>query len=1425
MPPKVLFSHGEDVHGAGVAKIAWDPTGTVLATCGANLRVCLWSRTGAEIDQFQLTVAGACQELAWDQEGEHLAVLQDGNSIVTLWSARTRQRTDLNTNLKDPTILLWSRTGPQLAVGTAQGNLLMYNSRTKRKVPIVGKHAKKIVCGGWNLQNKLALASVDRVVTVSDAEGATLHETTVKGVPVTIRFAEKKANEKKVDRENTLSMNMERRTVFMFDLDDAANPVELAFQQKYGDIVDYQWYGDGYLLAAFSKGFVVVISTHMKEIGEELNCMKLHDESMNAVAVTLAGSMFATCADDGVRVVDLSDWRELKLATVDRDSLKGVARAVQWTGDGQILTVATTAGLVSSYLISIPSLGACYRGAPVYLSSLREVTHLASYADDAAFRRTIALEIEPTFLAIGAAHIAVGMNNRAWIYRVDDHALVREVDLVGSVRAIALNGAFVAALTTNRQVQVVPIARPDDARVFPDASGASASDAVTAMALTDSLLICGYASGTIACVVVDEGGAGAYTVVDEWRHSTGIRAVYASAQGTRCVVIDDANGAFVFSPVDHSLVPVVGLPVPTRAVFWDRTSNATVFVAVSSREERLAQTFVYRAQTIRGALVDAVERTSLPPAFTVFGVEGGVIFGSRASNPTALTSMILASHEHVVSSATAPIPKRSALPADRVAATCGQYAALGAVRDAWQLAEDANVVNLVGKALADRALVALDVATAADVYRSLGALSKVMALERAAGIENAELLVGVVSMIVGQYDDAERALLRSSQPRLALDMRRDLLHWDRALRLAQTLAPHLAPEICRENAAQLEMRGAYEGAGALYARAAEALPAGCDVWRACQRGLARIAMHAGDVAGGRAVIARLASCGDADLDQVRRECGAILEQNKGANLNEAAALYVESGALERAAAIYIATKNYGAAAPLMAKITTPKLHAQYAKAKEREGDYAEAERAYEVAADVVSVVRLNLEHLEPAKAFALVRATRSTEGAALIAQFCRTRHDFDASIEFLILARRTDEAFQLADAHDRMATYAGLLGDEASAEQVGAIAAYYENRGAYARAAQCRLRMGQHQRALRLYLSDGSEASVGDAIGVVRRARATGAPDADDLAGVVLRYLSGEQDGAPKPPMLLFQLFVAVEDFDRAAAIATRIADDEQRDGRFKAAHDLLFRVARELVAHGRPVPEEIRRGLVLMHSYVLARCLSKARDHYGAARMLMRTAKHISRFGDHVVAILTKTVIECQLAGLKRSAFEYASMLMRPEYRQQIDGKYKTRIEAVVRRRVQEEDDEPTSPCPYCGNQIPETLLDCVFCQNTIPFCCASGKHMVVDEWAQCPECRSPALFNALTSFVMENGACPMCEAPVNAGAIARVHDPLQATAPPAAAPAKEGRAGDLPDIMKADKVSADDFAPGGGARDPAKIEYREAILNDEALLDPALQ
>ena len=50
------------------------------------------------------------------------------------------------------------------------------------------------------------------------------------------------------------------------------------------------------------------------------------------------------------------------------------------------------------------------------------------------------------------------------------------------------------------------------------------------------------------------------------------------------------------------------------------------------------------------------------------------------------------------------------------------------------------------------------------------------------------------------------------------------------------------------------------------------------------------------------------------------------------------------------------------------------------------------------------------------------------------------------------------------------------------------------------------------------------------------------------------------------------------------------------------------------------------------------------------------------------VVPILTSTVIECHRAGLKHSSFSFAAMLMRPEYRPNVDPKYKKKIEVIVR-------------------------------------------------------------------------------------------------------------------------------------------------------------
>ena len=73
--------------------------------------------------------------------------------------------------------------------------------------------------------------------------------------------------------------------------------------------------------------------------------------------------------------------------------------------------------------------------------------------------------------------------------------------------------------------------------------------------------------------------------------------------------------------------------------------------------------------------------------------------------------------------------------------------------------------------------------------------------------------------------------------------------------------------------------------------------------------------------------------------------------------SDAADMYVSAEHYERAAAIYIMTKNFRKAEPLMDRITTPKLHGQFGKAKEQEKQYAEAAAAYEKAKDMDSVIR------------------------------------------------------------------------------------------------------------------------------------------------------------------------------------------------------------------------------------------------------------------------------------------------------------------------------------------------------------------------------------------------------------------------------------------------------------------------------------
>lgn len=88
--------------------------------------------------------------------------------------------------MRELSFIKWSKVGPQLAIGTGKGSLLIYNRKTFKKIPIIGKHTKMITCGAWNLDNKLALGSIDRQLTISNEVGDSLEQLNLRMDPIQI---------------------------------------------------------------------------------------------------------------------------------------------------------------------------------------------------------------------------------------------------------------------------------------------------------------------------------------------------------------------------------------------------------------------------------------------------------------------------------------------------------------------------------------------------------------------------------------------------------------------------------------------------------------------------------------------------------------------------------------------------------------------------------------------------------------------------------------------------------------------------------------------------------------------------------------------------------------------------------------------------------------------------------------------------------------------------------------------------------------------------------------------------------------------------------------------------------------------------------------------------------------------------------------
>ena len=62
----------------------------------------------------------------------------------------------------------------------------------------------------------------------------------------------------------------------------------------------------------------------------------------------------------------------------------------------------------------------------------------------------------------------------------------------------------------------------------------------------------------------------------------------------------------------------------------------------------------------------------------------------------------------------------------------------------------------------------------------------------------------------------------------------------------------------------------------------------------------------------------------------------------------------------------------------------------------------------------------------------------------MVADYCIEQSDYRGSIEFLLIANRTDDAFKLAQTHSLVEVFTTLLGSQISNEDALKVAQYYE---------------------------------------------------------------------------------------------------------------------------------------------------------------------------------------------------------------------------------------------------------------------------------------------------------------------------------------------------------------------------------------------
>ena len=300
-----------------------------------------------------------------------------------------------------------------LAIGSEKGSVVFFNRKNQRKIPCISKHGKKVTCGDWNREGNLISGSEDRILTVSNSTGDSLHESFIcKSEIVQVRWCPyRDINKPKrvcaaiIGGKQMLYLKPEDQKHFMFN-----------FHANFGKALTFEWYEDNKIVIGFSSGMVSMVSTRSNELGQELNQVQVGNAPIEAINVNAELGKLAVASQGVIRFFGLQDWNEIVTEKIEITRGCGKITKLHWTRDGSIMTVTTQSGYFLGFLTVIPSLNSAFDTYAALLSSLTEISVVDCSKNNMVVAKA-ELKIEPTFMHLGPVHFAVGINSSIFYYK------------------------------------------------------------------------------------------------------------------------------------------------------------------------------------------------------------------------------------------------------------------------------------------------------------------------------------------------------------------------------------------------------------------------------------------------------------------------------------------------------------------------------------------------------------------------------------------------------------------------------------------------------------------------------------------------------------------------------------------------------------------------------------------------------------------------------------------------------------------------------------------------------------------------------------------------------------------------------------------------------------------------------------------------